>query len=730
MKRANHKTFTPRGAFGRSAFHLCIIASSFLLSQSARATLFMEDAFNYNAGTLSSSTAPAWTTGSGGSQIAIQAGSLELSGMAEPANPGNKVQIGNTSNQSIGRTFNVTGVSSGSVYISFLLKQTAIPTTAGATIIGLDDDGAFSFSSGNASSALHINVKQITTTTYQVGVRKGQGSGSGGTGVAFAPTNLNLDDTVLVVAKYDFLEGSDTVTLWVNPSSGTFGGAEPAADVAATNTGVTADPTGIQYLFLRAWSGAANGISQIDNVRIGSSWTDVTPASSACNPAGVAADPSDTSRIIGQTATFSIDASGSTPTYQWQISVNSGSTWDNVSEGSGENSTSYITPVLSLADNGNQYRCIVNVSCDSSTVESAAAILTVNSAPTIGGVIVRDTWTDGTLSDPAPPVYSETGVDSDEDGDIESAWFAGGSTSTPGLSSSAGSLIGTPQSGSRTWLTHFTSSDYVHLNPGETIKATLVFIPQGVTDNTSAALRFGLFNYSAPGANRLTANVSSGNVQGENVTGYMMDVNFSTVFHTNAFNPPPLRFRTRTNLGAAGLMVSADTDFTSLGSGGASDGAPGFQDGNTYTNEISITHAHGGAVSISARITGPNGFEVAHSETDTTGSNYIGFDTFAMRPANNTQTATSFDIKLFKVEKTSGAPSFAITTVERLSADSVKLTWDSVAGQDYQVQSRDALNGGGWTTHGTVTATDSSTSFTNSGLSAVPQRFYRVVLAE
>ena len=47
-------------------------------------------------------------------------------------------------------------------------------------------------------------------------------------------------------------------------------------------------------------------------------------------------------------------------------------------------------------------------------------------------VIVNDTWTDGTRTDPASPTYSENGTDADADGSIESAWF-----SSPGTAMAA-----------------------------------------------------------------------------------------------------------------------------------------------------------------------------------------------------------------------------------------------------------------------------------------------------
>ncbi len=43
-------------------------------------------------------------------------------------------------------------------------------------------------------------------------------------------------------------------------------------------------------------------------------------------------------------------------------------------------------------------------------------------------IIVNDTWSDDTRTDPAAPVYSEDGTDTDGDGDIESAWFSSSSS--------------------------------------------------------------------------------------------------------------------------------------------------------------------------------------------------------------------------------------------------------------------------------------------------------------
>jgi hypothetical protein len=72
-------------------------------------------------------------------------------------------------------------------------------------------------------------------------------------------------------------------------------------------------------------------------------------------------------------ATFTVTASGiPLPAYQWQISTNGGSTWNNIP---GATSNSYVTLPVTTGDHNNQYHCLVSNSF--SAVTSNAAILTV-----------------------------------------------------------------------------------------------------------------------------------------------------------------------------------------------------------------------------------------------------------------------------------------------------------------------------------------------------------------
>ena len=76
----------------------------------------------------------------------------------------------------------------------------------------------------------------------------------------------------------------------------------------------------------------------------------------------ITSHPKNTTTYVGKTATFAIvavapdAAEGGVLSYQWQISTDGGSTWNDITGATG---SSYTTPVLSLADNGNQYRCRV-----------------------------------------------------------------------------------------------------------------------------------------------------------------------------------------------------------------------------------------------------------------------------------------------------------------------------------------------------------------------------------
>ena len=100
--------------------------------------------------------------------------------------------------------------------------------------------------------------------------------------------------------------------------------------------------------------------------------------------------PSDQSVTEGQTANFSVTATGSGLTYQWQKQPSGGS-FVNIP---GANGASYTTPATAFSDNGAKYHCVVTNGAGS--VTSNDATLTVNVAlPIITGHPSNQTVTEG-----------------------------------------------------------------------------------------------------------------------------------------------------------------------------------------------------------------------------------------------------------------------------------------------------------------------------------------------
>jgi hypothetical protein len=90
----------------------------------------------------------------------------------------------------------------------------------------------------------------------------------------------------------------------------------------------------------------------------------------------IAMQPANQTVTVGQTATFTAAATGSpTPTVQWQVSIDGGATFNNVS-----NATSTtLSFTASLSQNNYRYRAVFTNSVGPAT--TTAATLTVNSGP-------------------------------------------------------------------------------------------------------------------------------------------------------------------------------------------------------------------------------------------------------------------------------------------------------------------------------------------------------------
>jgi hypothetical protein len=227
-----------------------------LLFQNAQATLLFSDSFNYTAGTdLGGNVNPgnsiAWTGTS--TNLAIGSGSLTYAGLTTA--PGNELSILNvTSGTSVNTFANQT---SGQVYFSYLFDPTVVDG-ANDYLIALNPGTTAPGGSGDV-----VNGYSYKSGLFEV--RGAAASASAGTGTA-----LTLGTTYLIVEEIDLT--ADTASLWVDPSSSSFGGTAPTA--TATITGLTPGES-VDDVGFKAQ--ATTGDFYVGNLLVGTTWADVTP---------------------------------------------------------------------------------------------------------------------------------------------------------------------------------------------------------------------------------------------------------------------------------------------------------------------------------------------------------------------------------------------------------------------------------------------------------------------
>ena len=224
----------------------------------AQVTLPHHDAIDYASGGLQTQTG--WTALNTGDDLLISTGSLTYSGLE--ASTGNKVTFDGLG---IDAVKEFTEVATGTVYASFLMNVSALGT------LDATNGGYFS---GLAESTTLFGAAiwtRLSGAGYNIGVSPRTVTST----IAWSTEAYSLNTTVLVVVAYQLVDGTanDIVKMWINPTPGS---AEPTATLTATNTGGT-DLTKLTRLLIRQDSATETPSIAMDEIRIGTSWADVTP---------------------------------------------------------------------------------------------------------------------------------------------------------------------------------------------------------------------------------------------------------------------------------------------------------------------------------------------------------------------------------------------------------------------------------------------------------------------
>ena len=101
----------------------------------------------------------------------------------------------------------------------------------------------------------------------------------------------------------------------------------------------------------------------------------------------ITSQPANVTGAVGGTVSFGVAANTSDNdagdiTYQWEVSITSGASWSNVSEGTGGTTATYTTPTLTTAYDSYQYRCLLSAN-GATTIPSNAATLQVETVTVV-----------------------------------------------------------------------------------------------------------------------------------------------------------------------------------------------------------------------------------------------------------------------------------------------------------------------------------------------------------
>lgn len=228
----------------------------------AQVTLPHYDGFNYPNGSPLGGQG-GWVNNNTGDSVLVAAGNLSYPGFA--ASSGNKIKFDGAGMDPTKRFDSTT---SGTVYYSFLVKVTSVGSlnTTGGYFAGY-----YNTTTGTTTGAPVWT--RLDGTSFDFGI-----SARITTPVSWS-TIKSLDSTYLIVASYTFVAGdnNDSAKLWINPPASTFGRTAPEPTVAAVNT--TTDLASVVRFMIRQDAATLTPFIEMDELRIGTRWADVTPAS-------------------------------------------------------------------------------------------------------------------------------------------------------------------------------------------------------------------------------------------------------------------------------------------------------------------------------------------------------------------------------------------------------------------------------------------------------------------
>ncbi|WP_417866793.1 T9SS type A sorting domain-containing protein [Xanthomarina gelatinilytica] len=206
---------------------------------------------------------PNWNNFSGSDNpIDVVAGSLSYPNLEDST--GNSVHL---EGGFIDSELVFTPVTSGEIFTSFIINVRDLSNITDLT------DGGYVVVLGNFDVRLWIHPDTDPVgTTYDIAITNSS------TGSNFTTTKYNVNDNVFIVMSYNIDTGA--INGWINPADSDLGGTAPAALITDIDTSPSAS---IDTFILRQDSTGETPSMDFDELRIGTSWSDVTPNTLSVN---------------------------------------------------------------------------------------------------------------------------------------------------------------------------------------------------------------------------------------------------------------------------------------------------------------------------------------------------------------------------------------------------------------------------------------------------------------
>ncbi|MDW8295397.1 MAG: T9SS type A sorting domain-containing protein [Raineya sp.] len=230
------------------------------------------------AGTGNLSGQNGWATHNGtANEIQRIAGNLNYPGLE--TGTGNKIRLLSSMSEDVNKGFST--ITSGAVYASCVIRVSDVSkfqanSTTGTYFMHFADYQGSSFptSAPFAQFVARLTIRQGSAPdTYQLGILNNTGGSPTSADIfGSSPQNLNINTNYFIVIKYVF--ATNTASLFINPVPGA---PEPSPTHSSSfSTNTTPD---IESICIRNSnsSGIGTGDIEIDELRVGITWAQVTP---------------------------------------------------------------------------------------------------------------------------------------------------------------------------------------------------------------------------------------------------------------------------------------------------------------------------------------------------------------------------------------------------------------------------------------------------------------------